>query len=273
MDGFAEANIDDRFKFGENWTRFLSVLSDERIVEAEQSLKSLLGLKDLKGKSFLDIGSGSGLFSLAARRLGARVHSFDYDPKSVACAVELKRRYFNNDPDWAIEHGDVLNAEGLEKLGQFDIVYSWGVLHHTGAMWDALANVESSVAEKGYLFIALYNDQGWPSRCWTWVKKAYNSLPGGLKFLVLWPSFLRLWGPTTVKDILRGRPFHTWMTYNRNRGMSPWRDVVDWVGGYPFEVAKPEEILDFYRPKGFSLIKLKTCAGGHGCNEFVFQRI
>jgi 2-polyprenyl-6-hydroxyphenyl methylase/3-demethylubiquinone-9 3-methyltransferase len=56
------------------------------------------------------------------------------------------------------------------------------------------------------------------------------------------------------------------------RGMSPWRDVVDWVGGLPFEVAKPEEIFEMFQQRGFSLDRLRTCAGGLGCNEFVFSR-
>jgi 2-polyprenyl-6-hydroxyphenyl methylase/3-demethylubiquinone-9 3-methyltransferase len=54
--------------------------------------------------------------------------------------------------------------------------------------------------------------------------------------------------------------------------MSPWRDVVDWVGGYPFEVARPEEIFEFFKSKGLVLGKFKTCGGGHGCNEFVFEK-
>ncbi len=125
----------ERFQFGENWQRFLLVLNDERITEAEKSLKQMLEVEDLQGKSFLDIGSGSGLFSLVARRLGAKVHSFDYDPKSVACTQELKRRYFPDDSSWRIEQGSVLNVNYLKSLGHFDIVYSWGVLHHTGDMW------------------------------------------------------------------------------------------------------------------------------------------
>src|ERR1043165_6266518 len=123
------AETKSRFQFGENWWRFLSVLNDERIAEAEKSLGEMLGVESLRGKSFLDIGSGSGLFSLAARRLGARVRSFDYDPQSVACAQELKRRYFADDADWMIEQGSVLDPDYIRRLGQFDIVYSWGVLH------------------------------------------------------------------------------------------------------------------------------------------------
>jgi 2-polyprenyl-6-hydroxyphenyl methylase/3-demethylubiquinone-9 3-methyltransferase len=116
----------ERFEFGKNWSRFLSVLDEERIAEAERSLKQMLGLADLTGKTFLDIGSGSGLFSLAARRRGAQVRSFDYDPQSVACTAELRRRNFAGDDSWNVEEGSVLDKEYIASLGRFDIVYSWG---------------------------------------------------------------------------------------------------------------------------------------------------
>lgn len=261
-----------RFEFGQNWSRFLTVLNEERIVEAENSIKSLLEVSDLHGKRFLDIGSGSGLFSLAARRLGAAVHSFDYDPKSVACTQELKRRYFPEDPHWQAEEGSALDEDYLQTLGQFDIVYSWGVLHHTGAMWKALDNAAGRVSDTGKLYISIYNDQGGTSRRWTAVKKAYNRLPRRLKFLVLWPTFLRIWGPIALYDLTRGKPFASWRNYGGNRGMSPWWDLVDWVGGYPFEVAKPEGIFDFYRQRGFILRQMITCGGGLGCNQFVFEK-
>lgn len=262
-----------RFQFGENWNCFLTVLNDERIAEAEKSLKQMLEIQDLQGKTFLDIGSGSGLFSLAARRLGAKVYSFDYDPDSVGCTQELKRRYFADDPDWKIDQGSVLDVDYLYSLGKFDIIYSWGVIHHTGAMWQALNNVNKLVDRSGKLYIAIYNDAGSSSSLWRIIKQAYNHLPEYLKFIVLYPSFIRLWLPSTIRDFLVGKPFHTWKNYVSSRGMSPWWDVVDWVGGYPFEVAKPEEIFDFYRQRGYRLEKLKTCAGGHGCNEFVFTKI
>ncbi len=262
----------DRFEFGENWARFLQQLDDNRISEAEKSLKQWLGTESLQGKRFLDVGSGSGLFSLAARRMGARVHSFDYDPSSVRCAQELRRRYFPDDPDWVVEEGSALDADYLNRLGVFEVLYSWGVLHHTGSMWQALGNVAPLVAPGGLLFISIYNNQGIPSRGWTLVKRTYNRLPRLLRPLVLWPAFAYLWGPKTLRDILIGKPFHSWRNYSTLRGMSAGRDVVDWVGGYPFEVARPEEIFAFYRERGFSLQRLKTCAGKSGCNEFVFVR-
>jgi 2-polyprenyl-6-hydroxyphenyl methylase/3-demethylubiquinone-9 3-methyltransferase len=131
----AEIASGERFAFGRNWARFLTVLDEERVAAAERGLQALLGDARLDGVRFLDIGSGSGLASLAARRLGACVHSFDYDPRSVACTAELRRRYFPGDPGWTNEWGSVLDFDKMRALGSFDVVYSWGVLHHTGRMW------------------------------------------------------------------------------------------------------------------------------------------
>lgn len=268
----AEVERGERFEFGANWTTFLSLLNDERIAAARSSLCSMLDVATLEGKSFLDVGSGSGLFSLAACSLGAKVHSFDYDPKSVECTQELKRRY-SPESDWAIEVGSVLDRGYLSRLGQFDVVYSWGVLHHTGRLRDAMENIALLVRRDGRLFVAIYNDQGRASRRWLAVKKTYNTLPSWMRVLVVVPAFMRLWFPTLIRDSFRGMPLQTWTKRKSERGMSPWRDVVDWVGGYPFEVAKPEEIFDVFRAKGFRLEKLVTCGGGLGCNELVFRKV
>ena len=267
-----EVEQGQRFEFGANWAWFLEVLNDDRIAEAERSLGEMLGATTLSGESFLDIGSGSGLFSLAARRMGARVYSFDYDPQSVGCTQELRRRYFPDDSGWTVERGSALDEAYLGSLGRFDVVYSWGVLHHTGSMWKALANAALPVKAGGKLFIAIYNDQGTASRRWTKVKKLYNELPRPLRFLVVWPSFLVLNWRSMIKDLLRGRPFQSIREYGKERGMSFSRDLIDWVGGYPFEVATPEQIFDFYRARGFSLTRLRTCGGSLGCNEFVFEK-
>lgn len=273
----AEVASGQRFEFGANWAAFLKSLDDERIALATTSLSSMLGERSLAGKTFIDVGSGSGLFSLAARRLGARVLSFDYDPQSVACTRELRQRFFPDDPDWVVAEGSVLDPGYLQGLGRFDVVYSWGVLHHTGAMWQALANVVPLVGEQGKLFIAIYNDQGPQSLRWLRLKQVYNRLPRLLKplyaTLVMGARELRFLATATM----RGRPDRYFRERRRYkeaglRGMSYYHDLVDWIGGYPFEVAKPEQIFDFYRARGFSLLRLTTCAGGLGCNEFVFQR-
>jgi 2-polyprenyl-6-hydroxyphenyl methylase/3-demethylubiquinone-9 3-methyltransferase len=270
-----EKRLKKRFEFGKNWQKFLSILDEVRILEAERSLKQMLEVDNLHGKSFLDIGSGSGLFSLAARRLGAKVYSFDYDPVSVACSRELKNRFFTNDPYWTIEKGDVLDNSYLKSLGKFDIVYAWGVLHHTGALWEAFENVISLVAEGGKLFISIYNDQGNASKRWAMIKKFYNQSPNPMKITIilsvgfLWLIRSSLVGMINFQNPL---PFKGWAEKKKSRGMSVWHDLVDWVGGYPFEVAKPEEVFNFYYKNGFELTKLKTCGGGLGCNEFVFVR-
>jgi len=268
-----EVAAGQRFEFGKNWAWFLESLNDRRIDEAVTSLRDMLEVATLAGKSFLDIGSGSGLFSLAARKLGAHVHSLDYDPQSVGCTQELRRRYFSDDENWIVEQGSALDRDYIQSLGKFDMVYSWGVLHHTGDMWRALENAALPVVSRGKLFIAIYNDQGTASVRWTKAKRLYNKLPKGLRWIVVAPSFWVLnWRPL-VKDTLRLQPLKSIREYGKaGRGMSFWEDLIDWVGGYPFEVAKPEQIFNFYRDRGFELTRLRTAGGTNGCNEFVFRR-
>jgi 2-polyprenyl-6-hydroxyphenyl methylase/3-demethylubiquinone-9 3-methyltransferase len=253
-----------RFAFGRNWERFLTTVDETRIAAAEDSLRDMLGARSFDGRRFLDIGSGSGLFSLAARRLGARVHSFDYDPRSVGCTAELRRRYFPGDAAWTVERGSALDEPYLRGLGGFDVVYSWGVLHHTGALWRALANAALPVVDGGQLFVAIYNDQGWISGYWKAVKRLYNVSPvAQLPLVAVHAPYL--YGLRMAVRTVRQRG-------RIDRGMSAWRDMIDWLGGYPFEVARPDEIERFYRARGFVPERVKTCGARHGCNEFVLRR-
>src|SRR5579862_4907181 len=268
-----EVSAGERFEFGKNWARFLASLSEPQIESAVESLRHMLGAASLAGRSFLDVGCGSGLFSLAARRLGARVHSFDYDPHSVGCTQELRRRYFGGDDGWTVEEGSALDAAYLSSLGRFDIVYSWGVLHHTGAMWEALGNIAPLVTPGGLLFIAIYNDQGTPSRRWTALKRFYNRSSKPVRFGVAVAVFVKQYWRPMLKDFLKLRPFDCIRNYEgKRRGMTAWRDLVDWVGGYPFEVARPEQLFEFYRAQGFQLEKLVTCGGTMGCTELVLRK-
>ena len=274
MSAQSEMQAGGRFAFGANWARLLNDLDETRIVDAEASLREMLGVVRLDGLRFLDIGCGSGLFSLAARRLGAEVHSFDFDPQSVACTLELRKRYFANDANWRIEVGSVLDRAYMAGLGSFDVVYSWGVLHHTGAMWLALERAINCVASgTGKLYIAIYNDQGWKSRLW-WLEKAfYNRLPRWLQgpFVTVAGAVVRLL--VILKYTIRLKPmvaFAPLASDRRERGMSARHDRIDWFGGFPYEFASFEVLTAYLEARGFSLIGAKRNTS-HGCSEFAVQ--
>ena len=271
---FAPQSEKDRFAFGANWRQFLALLDESRIARAEASLQRMFKQRSFEGESFLDIGSGSGLFSLAARRLGARVHSFDYDKDSVGCTLELRRRYFPDDGNWSIEQGSVLDTEYVRSLGAFDLVYSWGVLHHTGNMYQALENAAIPVRPGGRLFIAIYNHLGSRTDRWRTIKRTYNRLPRALRPLYAMIAAAPNEAKACARACARRDPWsylRSWSAVGE-RGMNRWRDIVDWVGGYPYEAATPDEIFDFYQARGFRLITLKCGGVGLGCNEFVFLR-
>jgi 2-polyprenyl-6-hydroxyphenyl methylase/3-demethylubiquinone-9 3-methyltransferase len=143
-------------------------------------------------------------------------------------------------------------------------------------MWRALDLAASPCVDGGKLFIAIYNDQGAMSRAWQVVKRVYNRLPRILQPAYLVALLLPFEGARLAVSCLRGRPggyFRGLTGYAKQslRGMNRWHDFVDWVGGYPFEVAKPEDIFGFYRQRQFDLVRLTTCGGGLGCNQYVFE--
>jgi 2-polyprenyl-3-methyl-5-hydroxy-6-metoxy-1,4-benzoquinol methylase len=261
----------ERFEFGANWTSFLATVDQRRIDEAERSMCELLEQPALGGQRFLDIGCGSGLFSLAAHRLGATVHSLDFDPQSVRCTRALRERLGGDDCRWTIEEGSVLDAAYLRQLGQFDIVYSWGVLHHTGDMWRAIDLAAERVAPGGTLAIALYNLQGVKSRMWRRVKRFYCS--GRIARAAVSAAFMPYFAARGVCTSLfvHRNPIRYFTEYKSMRGMSVAHDWKDWLGGYPYDAANPGRVLAALRARGFILVSLHTVSG-LGNNQYVFHR-
>ena len=267
------------FAFGKNWKSFVArYLNPERVAEAEKSLREFLKLGDLSGRTFVDVGCGSGLFSLAAHRLGAsRVVSFDVDSESVECCRRLREDAGSPD-NWLVTSGSALDPQFIASLGSFDVVDSWGVLHHTGDLWKAIENTASLVSENGLLYIAIYNRaEGWavhpdgrigPSSFWAVEKRIYSALPSFVQNLIDYALMALL---VMMYLITLQNPLRKIRDHKQLRGMS-WRiDIKDWLGGWPYQYAAADEVSQFVSRLGFTLENLKSNNGLLN-NEFLFQR-
>lgn len=256
-----DETVEVSFSFGENWESFIAGhFSEERARIAREHLMRFLELQTLAGKCFVDVGCGSGLSSLAAFDAGAeRIVSFDVDPASVKTTAALRR--LRGDPDnWTVMHGSVLDREFLRKIEPGDIVYSWGVLHHTGSMWEAIENAAALLKPGASLFyIALYvttNQSGY----WTAKKKKYNAASSARKRRMVIYSALR---HQLLPLVVRGKnPIRYIREYRNRRGMELMTDVRDWLGGYPCEFSTIPEVMSFCRKKlDLELINLNPDPG------------
>jgi len=260
-----------RFGFGRNWERYLKEhFSEERVQISKDHLLKFLKMENLNGKSFLDIGCGSGLHSLAALRAGAaRIVSFDYDPHSVL-ATQMLRKHAGNLENWRVMQGSILDIQFVAALEPADIVYSWGVLHHTGNMWQAVENTKCLMKNDSVLYIALYGDDlyfGHPKSYWAEIKKRYNQVnwlgKKRIEFWYIWEFYLQK-KVGKIPDLIKQA-----REYKKGRGMDLYRDAVDWLGGWPFEYASVEKVKNFASNQlGLELINLTT---GQACIEYLFK--
>jgi len=271
------ASTELRFAFGKNWQSFIrDALNEQRVAGAVASLRRLLNGADLRGQSFLDIGCGSGLSSLAALTLGAeRVVGFDYDPHSVEASQTLRERAGIGANRRAVTQGSILDVQFLGTLAPADVVYSWGVLHHTGAMWQVIENAVSKMQPHGVFALAIYNNvESWlgGSAQWWRIKRLYNQAPQPLRRLMEEAYVAQF----IARHLLTLRnPFSKMRGYGEHgaRGMDFRHDVRDWLGGFPYEYATAGEVFNYVHSKhGLELIYLNT-HDGHLCNEFTFRRL
>jgi len=258
-----------QFDFGENWKNFSEkALTPDRVAEAEKDFKNLVNPIDFKDKTFVDIGFGQGLSLLIATKLGAKTHGLDINPKCAEVINYNKQKFPTlKHTDIPIVVGSVLEQDNVTRLRsyteQFDIVHSWGVLHHTGKMWEAIDKTTTLVKESGYLVLAIYN-RHWTSSIWLAIKYIYMNSPKFIqKLMVHFFAFL-----TAIRLRLSGESTSS----VTERGMDYYYDVIDWVGGYPYEYASKEEIEKFLNQRGFTLEKYIPTFGFTGCNQFVFKK-
>jgi len=257
------------FSFGKNWENFINnYFSEERVAIAQKHILDFLEVKDLKGKYFLDIGCGSGLHSLAVLKAEAqKIISFDYNHSSVAATNKIRELY-NNPSNWAVLHGSVLDNNFISSLDPADIVYAWGVLHHTGNLWGAIRNASSLVKHGGIFYIAIY-EKSKNTDFWIKTKKTYNASSKITKrlmeFIYVVKPFFKTISLANFKASL-----HYIKTYQKSRGMECWTDARDWLGGWPYEPATQEEVCTFCeRQLGLRTVKVKT---GSANIEYLFLK-
>lgn len=260
-----------RFEFGKNWLGFVKgSFSKEKVAVSKTHMMQFMKRESLDGLSFLDIGCGSGLHSLAAQQSGATtVHSFDYDPNSVE-ATRYVQAQMGDPGNWTIEQGSVLDDEFMTLLPEYDVVYSWGVLHHTGDVWHAVRNAASRVKSGGILYIALYSADVQidpPPQFWLDVKRKYVSAgPVTRRWMELWYIWrFQMHGNPLLFPLFVQR----WWSYKKNRGMNIFTDIRDWLGGWPMEFVYDADVVVFCQRLGF---RLENIAIGHANTEFLFVR-
>lgn len=253
------------FNFGKNWINYSKTVGDEDLEIMKKSLLDLIGLENVKNKTFLDIGCGSGLFSIAAKKLGAKkVVGIDILSDSIKSSEENKKRFNIQGDVHGIEFKQLSILDNqIKTLDKFDVVYAWGSLHHTGDMRRAIENATCCVENNGLLVLAIYNKH-WASSIWRRIKYFYNISPKFIKSIMIFVFYYII---LTAKFLAtKKNPFQ------KRRGMNFYYDVVDWIGGYPYEYASEDEVVSYVKKGNLQLVGYIPTKGMTGCNEFVFRK-
>jgi len=264
--------LESHFAFGANWKDFAGTIEESSLEEARESLARLLGTNDLAGRGFLDVGCGSGLSSLAALGMGAApVRAVDIDPESVQTTSRLLER-FAPDGEW---QADVASAFDLDPVstGTYDVVYSWGVLHHTGAMEEAVRRTARMVAPDGVFVLALYRKT---PCCGLWrIEKRWYARRGRRVQRIVAGLYRAVYSCALLATLRSPRAYSR--DFHRKRGMSWTHDIHDWLGGYPYESISEAEVESLAKDMGFRIRRRFTKKPGlgilgSGCDQYVLAR-
>ncbi len=243
-------NVDQHFAFGKNWFSFLETVDETSIAKAKEGLTELIPPTALDKATFLDIGCGSGLSTLAAIESGVNnVLAIDIDPDSIHATKKLLHK-MGLEQNVDVQLKSIFDLR-TDDVGAFDIVYSWGVLHHSGDMWTAIRIASSMVADNGLFVLAIYTR----THCctaWKYIKRFYSKSPQFIQKLCRGIYKLLFYS----KLLCTGKSPLQYIRNYSQRGMNFHIDVHDWIGGYPYESATPEEILSFMNQLDFKPINI-----------------
>ena len=202
----------------------------------------------VKGKKVLDAGSGSGMVSIAFAVMGASVTGVDITSKCIengrkrAKAFGVECRFVQSDLTMLDLHED------------FDIIYSWGVLHHTADAKASFFRLVEHLRPGGEIIIAVYLRTAFSS-FWNFSRVFYQSSPGFAKTAFRRSASVLLNGYDAVRKALMKKERYML------RGTSNEELVNDWFGVPHRTFHTYTEVYEWFREKGLDYRLVNPATG------------